>query len=914
MRRSYIYKYLNMPNYMKLLLSILLFAIVGVFPSSAEDEITARLSRFVKNVDAFNHYFPQEKVYLHLDNTGYFRGETIWFKAYVVRDDRRELTDLSSVLYVELLSPSGDVVETRKLHIKDGQADGSIKLDNDLFVSGFYELRAYTRYMLNWGSEGIFSRVLPVFAKPRKEGDYSKPVIDQLSHKKRLPNDREAIETVTSAVKDGKMSVAFYPEGGHLVEGLDCKVAFSATYSDGRAVHGNGFVLEGEDTLCSLRTDEEGRGAFRYIPKAGRALMLCLTDTQNGKGRLRRFAVPAPERDGCGLSVRVEDGQVAVIVEATEAFAHDTLGLLLTHGGMINAFEQFQPGKEKHGFSFPLRQLDSGVNRLSVITTNGDIVADRMFFVYPSDGIDSIGVRMSSSMKPYGKISLVADTQPKTTFSISVRDAATEVNGAAGDCATWLFLTSDLKGYVHNPDYYLEKDDAEHREATDLLMMVQGWRRYDLPTMFGKRKFVKAQPLEDGLYLLGKLKPASSKSPIDGVDLRVNLYNSYGQSLSGKTQTAKDGSYALVLPDCEGEWTMLMKTAKDGEPIKSRICIDRNFSPSARGLSPHETEKTPIKALKKGSMEYVEDTTQYVPMDKRVVILKNVTIKKKRLFDNATEVWESESHGAYTASLKYDIDSEVDRMIDSGVDVPELAKWLMRKNSFFAGDEINLYHDDSLEVAMQKKKQITTLMGIYGDKFEDSNAQFLENLKYDLNKAPRIPITYSGIHYKNRPVVWVVNNLLYKVTSVPSRFAMENIQTLGDMYQADFPMDMEEAKAVYISEANTVWRKYINLPELENYSPVTVFVYTHHSFALKEKGLRRTTFNGYAEPKVFESPDYGVLPKEQDFRRTLYWNPNVTTDSKGKATLEFWNNSSCRQTVVSAEGITKEGHAMRYEE
>lgn len=895
---------------MKLLLSILLFVIA--FPSLAEDELSAQLSRFVKNVDAFNHYFPQEKVYLHLDNTGYFRGETIWFKAYVLRDDRREPTDLSRVIYVELLSPSGDVVETCKLHIKDGQADGSIKLDDNLFVSGFYELRAYTRYMLNWGSEGIFSRVVPVFAKPRKEGDYSRPTIDQLGYKKRLPNDRESTETESSAVKDGKVRVAFYPEGGHLVEGLGCKVAFSATYSDGRAVHGRGFVHCGNDTVCAVRTDGEGRGCFSCKPKAGSDLVLSLADTTKGGGRWRNFAIPASEKEGCGLSVRHDESHIEAVVEATEAFANDTLGLLLTHGGMACAFEQFQPGKEKHDYSFPLRQLDSGINRLSVITTNGDIVADRLFFVYPSDEIDSIGVKISSSMKPYGKISLVADAQPKSTFSLSVRDAATEVNGAAGDCASWLFLTSDLKGYVRNPDYYLEADDAEHREATDLLMMVQGWRRYDLPTMFGKKKFAKSQPLEDGLYLLGKLKPASSKSPIDGVDLRVNLYNAYGQSLSGKTRTAKDGSYALALPDCEGEWTMLMKTSKDCEPIKSHICIDRNFSPAARSLSPSETEKIPVMDGRKTNMEYVEDTAQYVPMDKRVVILKNVTIKKKRIFDKATEVWESESHGAYTASLKYDIDSEVDRMIDSGVDVPELAKWLIRKNSFFAGDEINLYHDDSLEVAMQKKKQITTLMGIYGDKFEDSNAQFLENLKYDLNKAPRIPITYSGIHYKNRPVVWVVNNLLYKVTSVPSRFAMENIQTLGDMYQADFPTDMDEAKAVYISEDNTVWRKYINMPELENYSPVTVFVYTHHSFALKEKGLRRTSFDGYAEPKVFESPDYGVLPKEQDFRRTLYWNPNVTTDGNGKATLEFWNNSSCRQMVISAEGITKEGHAMRY--
>ena len=33
----------------------------------------------------FNKVVPQEKVYLHFDNMGYFENETLWFKAYVTR-------------------------------------------------------------------------------------------------------------------------------------------------------------------------------------------------------------------------------------------------------------------------------------------------------------------------------------------------------------------------------------------------------------------------------------------------------------------------------------------------------------------------------------------------------------------------------------------------------------------------------------------------------------------------------------------------------------------------------------------------------------------------------------------------------------------------------------------------------------
>ena len=41
----------------------------------------------------------QEKVYLHFDNTGYFLGEKIWFKAYVTRAYDCKPTDISRVLY-----------------------------------------------------------------------------------------------------------------------------------------------------------------------------------------------------------------------------------------------------------------------------------------------------------------------------------------------------------------------------------------------------------------------------------------------------------------------------------------------------------------------------------------------------------------------------------------------------------------------------------------------------------------------------------------------------------------------------------------------------------------------------------------------------------------------------------------------
>jgi uncharacterized protein YfaS (alpha-2-macroglobulin family) len=56
------------------------------------------------------------------------------------------------------------------------------------------------------------------------------------------------------------------------------------------------------------------------------------------------------------------------------------------------------------------------------------------------------------------------------------------------------------------------------------------------------------------------------------------------------------------------------------------------------------------------------------------------------------------------------------------------------------------------------------------------------------------------------------------------------------------------------------------------------------------------------------------MPNVKDYRKTLYWNPNVTTDKDGKATIEFYNNSVASELNISAEGITKDGKFIISEE
>ena len=871
-----------------------------------------KLETYLDNITRFNFMYPQEKVYLHLDNTGYFRGETIWFNAYVVRTDKGRLSDMSKVLYVELVDPTGDVIETRKLRISGGRCSGDIKLDK-LLVGGFYEVRAYTRYMLNWDAAGIFSRVLPVFNAPKKAGDYSKPVLPDFGYKKRLPNLRQPAE---GKKQKDDYDVRFYPEGGRLVCGLQSRVAFDIVGKHGAEFGGKAWLEYASGLRKDVEIVRECRGVFDYTPNDSPATLVLAADKEE-----YRFALPQADSSGVVMTVHATSANhVDVYVERSRG-NDSPLGILLISNGNVEAAEMLPAGHKKAGLRFKTAEMNGGVNQLALVDGAGRLLARRLVFVYPHGLTDSITVTSSTPyISPCGKITLDARTAPNTTFSLSVRDAGSDANGRLTDIATWLLLSSELKGYIHRPEYYLESADDVHRRAADLLMMVQGWVRYDTDSMQAKRPAAN-QPLEDALYLYGNIKATRKNNPVDRLRLRATLYNKQGFSLSGKATTDSAGRYAFKLPDCEGEWTTLLdieKTKRAKNLGRYGVMVNRNFSPVCRPLALAELQQTPAAAprLTLAAAADFDTSADYIASGGRV--LREVKVKGKRRFANARASWESERRGEWKASLRYDIDKAVEEIIDRGGEMPTLFEWLMTQNPYFSGSKSdlpeNILADGSKDASADYVITSDAMRGtlkLYDEEEEKETLRVEDGMEIDEDKT----VFNDGITYKNRPVIIILNNCYYSLYGAPNsingidRVAGDEIieETLEEL-----PVWLDEFKSVYISEDNDVWQRYITMAKLTNYNPVTVFVYTHHSFLVKQKGARRTYFDGYSKASVFQHPDYSAMAPMPDHRRTFYWNPDVKTDSDGRARIEFYNNSTCRQITVSAEGFTSDGRAVTY--
>jgi hypothetical protein len=72
-------KYESMKRYILCVISFCLISLSSHVNAQKDREFST-LTHYCDIVNKFNRVFPQEKVYLHFDNTGYYMNETIWFK------------------------------------------------------------------------------------------------------------------------------------------------------------------------------------------------------------------------------------------------------------------------------------------------------------------------------------------------------------------------------------------------------------------------------------------------------------------------------------------------------------------------------------------------------------------------------------------------------------------------------------------------------------------------------------------------------------------------------------------------------------------------------------------------------------------------------------------------------------------
>ena len=97
----------------------------------------------------------KEKIYVQTSHVFFKQGETAYFKIYVVNAKDQTAASLSSIVYVDIINPSGNVLQKLNYKIENGYAEGSYEF-GELAVGGVYKIKAYTTWMRNENESSFF--------------------------------------------------------------------------------------------------------------------------------------------------------------------------------------------------------------------------------------------------------------------------------------------------------------------------------------------------------------------------------------------------------------------------------------------------------------------------------------------------------------------------------------------------------------------------------------------------------------------------------------------------------------------------------------------------------------------------------------------------------------------------------------
>ncbi len=895
----------------------------------------------------------QEKVYMHFDNNCYFQGDTIWYKAYTVLADDNSPEPLSRILYTELLNEQGYVLERQQLVIDEhGQSDGCFAISDTAFP-GYYEIRAYTKWMLNFGFDympswnqpkilsigkqndgpmvtldsyttkvrkadykklymmhyeldaarmspdgseyvyyhdeykdldnvdkdvmtnlyrsynNLFSRVLPVYARP----DSAQKYMQRLMPVKFTMGDYEVWW------KTPKFDMKFYPEGGILLEDVPCRVAWEAVNQQLERLNITALLEEDGEVIDTLRPYHAGRGLFTFTPKHGCNYRVTYESYDE------KFHFKLSEIETEGVRMMVEQDDEAVSFSTIQRFALPRM-LHLTifcRGKQVSTID-LNPGQTgRWDTAMSLDDLPEGVNQAVIHDDNGVVYSDRQFFVnklYESKGRIMVAGVANRPYRPLEKIRInLLATDPKgrplqgQTMSVAVRDAG-QLNPsfATGNIMTNLLLESDIKGFVENPDYYFESDDEHHRQALDLLLMVQGWRRYEWRDVLYPEKAELSYMPEQKMIISGEAtvlreNPFKKKSKLQiscsliNTDLNADADAYY--LFKGVVEADSAGRFQFAYDPFYGNMKLTLR-AKFVDKLEKKkydlLTHDVNiflrkqyyFPVAVKQYSWYEKNQPDTLKTKKLTWEEFEQdiyASEWIPL---------VTIKSKR----RPHAIRQRNQPTYTVNA---LDFVNDIWDQGFYDVSETFDW----------DYINI--------------------GSYIHYFENYTT-----MSY-----------HTSIH--NRTKAWTESYSEGDSTGVnimerSFRPVVKSFSVIVDAPRRPSPFELYNEDRWTPSNDN-------------NGSPYTYGVDRIFKNIISTDGMpilhgREYNFQGFTRPVEYYNPDYShaSLPEIQDYRRTLYWNPRVTTDRYGQASIEFYNNSVCTTIDVSAEGLTRYGQFLVTEE
>ncbi len=821
--------------------------------------------------------FPQEKVYVQTDKPYYLAGEKIWFRAHVVDAASHTPNLTAGCVYVELFNAMDSAVCRVKTDIHNETYSGYLLIPEDA-PEGDYNIRAYTNTMRNLAEDYFFlknirianplTRMLTVtptfdltqrnkainvnirftdafYASPsnpesvkislNKGKQMNAPITNGFSNLSfSLPsNEKRRVMLLDAVYKErpyqkyiriplpsDDFDVSFYPEGGQTLLNCMGRLAFKAMQQDGTAIDINGVLYDSKDNeINRFKTDFKGMGQMMFTPVQGEKYHAVCT---NGYGQSKRFELPEAQKTGYSLTAAwLKDNLMVRVIRPEAQTNTDTLYLVIHTRGIVQGIHTLDNIGQT--VALPKASFPSGVSNLLLLTKDRLPLSERLIFV---NNDDQARVECATDRDAYAVRSPVELTvslknewdEPLTgSFSVSVTDDYSVTVDSTSTILTALLLSSDLRGTISEPAYYFH-DNARSNYALDLLMLTQGWRRYDTERIMRDDFQYPDSLYETGHEITGTVQRKQQQKTAPVANAEVSIL-SLGGDYFGSTTTDHNGRFTLFDGGLTDSVRFLIRTMTETVGQNLILMLDSLSYPkrviSVPAGTASEMEQF-FTYADRAEQHYVnEHGMRIIELDEVAITTKQNLVTSKSTF--------------YTSPDRTITEREIGKLKLSNV------------GALFMNLGFNLTLDNKLMSGSDEEA------GILIDDFPVPSIDGLtiDNIaRVDVAKSATAKVIANVIGGGSGGTIIAIYTKSGSINPSPPRTDIAHIIPLGFQKHVEF------------------------------YAPK------------------------YDTPKMDTKPD---------LRTTIHWQPNLTTDEDGKATLRFYTADALSTYSIVIEGVTDDG-------
>ncbi len=663
-------------------------------------------------------------------------------------------------------------------------------------------------------------------------------------------NSSEAGITYKKSIIDSMNSLLYFPEGGKMIVSIPTQVGFIGKDEFGEVINLKARLIGQNGRMASnVKSENNLPGSIFLLPKSNNSLRTMVMSHEMGK-------VDFPDLVETGYSLMINNfkpNAIDITVRGSINLEGKKFYILVIANGVLFDKHLGLLTRGLFKLEIPKSKLPGGVIQILIVDEFGSIACNRLVYINQTEEASIKYYQAKKEFKRRERIDFVLELKNENgkplnnaNISIAILDKDKIARNVGGQNISTYFNFDFLSDYNYkNQGELIGNDDREALKKMDLIMLSQ---QTTLPNINSFEDVlnneISAIIPKRGLAMSGLVTDKNDNKPLSNGFVTIVCKPDPSDG-SWYVKTDQNGKFRLTgLGLNNSSWALAQAKNEQGEDVEINIIVEaENLSIKPSAFGTAQIE---IPDYGKDYLEKIKLEIQNNSDSKSEIILyEKVSNKINRPFGNPNHVIKmNTNHRQYSNLIQ-----------------------VFQKSM----EELEVLENGGKTVIKIKGEQSEPLIIMDGVLIYNPSEKSNGNVENHIAKVEHFT-------YKNNNAKVILSEI---DPAIVDRVEVFDNATI--------------ALSEKIKSSTGIVAIYSNVGD----SPI-----------LKTGNWQEILLRPVTETELFVSPDYSKdlqTGDQVDNRSTIYWNPQLITNRKGRVKIGFYNSDVARNLQICVEGITEDG-------